>query len=425
MPENPPAPKRSLLRRLWSLVYTVAGLCSGAALMYVSPLVDRVVKPGKPLANFAVEPDGLNVTFHNRYAGEGWWDFGDGSPLEPATPDQSSVSHSYPHAGTYTVKLLVRNFVGEEHERTVALEVSAASATSAAPAIASLDAVPISADRSAPATFRVVAQTTGTERCLWDYGGEQPLDVASESLNKQERLVTFATPGPHVIQVTALAGDQAVRRSVTVQVDSPRADTLVARLHVTDRGTRTEKRQVTETIPITLTKNARNTIAIDRRIAARVGCAITDAKLGPVDPAFSNLKLTPSADGRSVQITGSLSPTTAMLQAQSPPSIQVVMTQERQSRGLERPTDVTAAVSIPGATVLPLPATPPGGSQAQRSLVLELRGASGAALQLPLPARGSLIEFQGRRYAVSATPGEREVRLDVTPASAGLTSREK
>ena len=64
-------------------------------------------------------------------------------------------------------------------------------------------------------------------------------------------------------------------------------------------------------------------------------------------------------------------------------------------------------------------------AQGQRSLVLELRGASGAALQLPLPARGSLIEFQGRRYAVSATPAEREVRLDVAPATVGLTSREK
>src|SRR5262249_14690011 len=159
---------------------------------------------------------------------------------------------AYPHAGTFNVKLLVRNFVGEEHERAFPLEVSAASAAAAAPAIANLDAIPISADHSAPATFRVVAQTTGAERCLWDFGGEQPLEVATESLNKQERLVTFTTPGPHVIQVTALGGDQAVRRSVTVQVDSPRADTLVARLRVTDHGTRTEKRPVNETIPITL-----------------------------------------------------------------------------------------------------------------------------------------------------------------------------
>src|SRR5439155_18897180 len=113
------APKRSLFRRLFALVGTIAGMCSGAALMYLSPLVDRVVKPGKPLANFAVETEGLSATFHNRYAGEGWWDFGDGSPLEPATPDQSSITHTFPHPGTYTTKLLVRNFVGDEHERSV------------------------------------------------------------------------------------------------------------------------------------------------------------------------------------------------------------------------------------------------------------------------------------------------------------------
>jgi PKD repeat protein len=418
-PAPPPPAKKTILRRIWSLVYTAAGLCSGAALMYVSPLVDRVVKPGKPLANFAAEPDGLTVTFQNRYAGEGWWDFGDGSPLEPATPDQSSISHTYPAPGKYSIKLLVRNFVGEEHERTVTLDVSAVSASSAAPTIASLDAVPISADHSAPATFRLVAQTTGAERCLWDLGPDQPLEAVTESLGKQERLVTFATPGQHVIQVTALGGDQAVRRAVSVQVDAPRGDTLVARLRVTDRGTRNERRQTNETLPITLPKNARGTIAIDRRIDAKPGHTIADAKFGQVDPAFANLKLTPSPDRRSVQVTGTLSPTTAMLQAQTPPLIPVVLTQERQWNLQRPPSDVTAAVGVPGSTSLPLPPAAAGG---QRALALELRGPSGAGWQVPLPARGSVIEFQGKRYAISATQGDREVRLEVTPATGALTS---
>src|SRR5262245_12430407 len=116
-------PKRSLLSRLRGLVFAIASMASGAAALYVSPLLDRVVKPTKPLANFAVETDGLTATFHNRYAGEGWWDFGDGSPLEPATPDQSSISHTYPRAGSFAAKLNVRNFIGDEHERTVPIEV--------------------------------------------------------------------------------------------------------------------------------------------------------------------------------------------------------------------------------------------------------------------------------------------------------------
>src|SRR5262249_39083035 len=40
---------------LKGLVTTVLGLCSGAVLMYASPLIDRVVKPAKPVANFAAQ----------------------------------------------------------------------------------------------------------------------------------------------------------------------------------------------------------------------------------------------------------------------------------------------------------------------------------------------------------------------------------
>src|SRR5262249_4889526 len=156
------------------------GLLSGAAIMYLSPLVDRVVKPGRPLANFATETDGLTATFHNRYAGEGWWDFGDGSQLEPAAPDQESVAHTFPRPGTYTVKLTVRNYIGEEHERTAPIEVTAQSSPSAAaPAIAAFEAIPVSSDRAAPATYRLVAQTASAERCLWDLGPEKGLDVVT------------------------------------------------------------------------------------------------------------------------------------------------------------------------------------------------------------------------------------------------------
>src|SRR4029077_226418 len=56
-----------------TLFGTVLGLATGAATMYISPLVNGVIKPGRPLANFAVETDGMTATFHNRYSGEGWW----------------------------------------------------------------------------------------------------------------------------------------------------------------------------------------------------------------------------------------------------------------------------------------------------------------------------------------------------------------
>src|SRR5579871_6995221 len=114
-------------RTLWSrfkfILGPFIGLASGAAMMYATAIINSVVKPAKPLANFAVEADGLTVTFHNRYAGEGWWDFGDGSALEPATADQESISHTYLKPGTYSAKLTVQNFVGDSNDRSVPIQV--------------------------------------------------------------------------------------------------------------------------------------------------------------------------------------------------------------------------------------------------------------------------------------------------------------
>src|SRR5579864_3740249 len=104
-------PASKLAGWLKGLLTSLLGLCSGAVLMYASPLIDRVVKPAKPLANFAAQPQGLQVAFQNRTTGatEGWWDFGDGSALEPFVPTQPVVNHSYPKPATYSCKLSIRN----------------------------------------------------------------------------------------------------------------------------------------------------------------------------------------------------------------------------------------------------------------------------------------------------------------------------
>src|SRR4051812_4423654 len=190
------------------MVGALAGLLSGGAMMYLSPLVDRVIKPQKPLANFAVETNGLQITLHNRSAGgDGYWDFGDGSALEPASAAAATVTHAYAKPGTYTVKLTLRNFLGDENERPVQVEVSGASA--APPAILALDALPVGGAAIAPATFRLVSKAQNAETCVWDLGDDRPLEISTDSPNQQERLVTFATPGKHVIQLAVLNSKQA------------------------------------------------------------------------------------------------------------------------------------------------------------------------------------------------------------------------
>src|SRR5207245_1349595 len=87
---------------------TLGGLLSGAIVMYVTPLVDKAVKPAKPVANFKFEVDrqSLQVRFENlSTGGQGWWDFGDGSPLEQVLPDNHLVYHTYAQAGEYTAKM--------------------------------------------------------------------------------------------------------------------------------------------------------------------------------------------------------------------------------------------------------------------------------------------------------------------------------
>jgi hypothetical protein len=396
------------------------GILSGVAAMYATAIVNQVVKPVKPLANFAVETDGLTATFHNRYAGEGWWDFGDGSALEPATADQESISHTYLKPGTYSAKLTVQNFVGDSNDRSVPIQVTVQSTTNSSPIIGAFDAMATSSDHSAPATYRFFAQTANAERCLWDLGPDRGVEVVSEAMGKQERYVTFAAPGQHTVQLTVLNGDQAIHRSVTVQVDPPRPGAFVARLLVTDRGARIDKRQTIERIPVTLARNPRDVVPIDRKISPRHGFSIVEAKLGHVDPAFGNLKLSVAADHRSLQVTGSLTPTAAMIEASSPPAIPILMSLERQQQLTSPPAEIVASIVAPGTGKLPLPAIPNNVTKPERTMTLELHGADGS-WQLPIQNSSNIIEYQGRRLTVATAYSEKEVRIDIKPAAASVT----
>src|SRR5262245_45982003 len=94
-----------------AIVMGVMGLAGGAAVMYFTPFVERIVKPARPLANFAYEVQGNQVTFEDRSTGsEGFWDFGDESALEQYNPDQKKVTHTFKKPGSYAVKLVVRSF---------------------------------------------------------------------------------------------------------------------------------------------------------------------------------------------------------------------------------------------------------------------------------------------------------------------------
>src|SRR5919197_2762134 len=227
MAETPSAPPAEATpgskKGAWlkAAIGTLAGLFSGAVMMYLSPLFDKVLKPAKPVANFAVEHEGTTVTFHNRsmHGQSGWWDFGDGSPLEPVVAGQEVVTHTYTSPGDYTAKLSVRNLIGEPDERTVTLHLDGTHGEP--PAILALDASPVSPGSYAPATFHVVSKVKNAQVCVWELGDDQPLEIQTDPAGTQDRMVTFARPGGYVIKLAAVNGDQAVEKSEIVNVLEP------------------------------------------------------------------------------------------------------------------------------------------------------------------------------------------------------------
>ena len=147
-------------------ITTVVGLLSGAVLMYATALVNNVIKPGKPVPNFAVQVTGSLVNLNNRSTGatQGWWDFGDGTALEPFDPKLSNVQHTYARPGTYNVKLALQNLVGDETDRTVAVVVE--NVAPPVPEITLFDLKPITPGERAPAIYQLVSKTKNAVFCI-------------------------------------------------------------------------------------------------------------------------------------------------------------------------------------------------------------------------------------------------------------------
>ena len=150
-------------------------LGSGIAGTYATQVVNTVIKPGKPVANFSVAAEGLTVSCQNQATGEsGWWDFGDGTSLVPFTADQT-VTHTYSKPGSYTVKLTVRNFLRDENERSVPVEVATdqrVAGSSSGFAIAGRLLVDSGGD--------IPGHRRRGERhfCVWDYNDGRPIGDA-------------------------------------------------------------------------------------------------------------------------------------------------------------------------------------------------------------------------------------------------------
>ena len=404
---------------------SIFGLVSGAVLMYLSPLVNNVVRPDKPLANFAQQAEGLTVTFHNRStdATQGWWDFGDGSSLEPYAADQESVIHTYPRPGVYTAKLSLRNFLGDENERSIPVILNASDLTP--PVIEQFQTVALKPNPSAPATFRVVGQIKNAELTIWSAGDERPIEVNHDPVAVHDRLVTFNDPGKYTVRLVAVNGKQTVEKSADIEVGVGNGSRAHVILNVTYDAMCVAHKEDTQHREIKFpADHAQNTYAFTKEIPALPRYKISEARLlnPATNPAVKNVKLELSANGSKAVLTGELVKETGLFHRNSPlPSwvAQVFLAQDYQATQETKTNDpVVVDLNLPtgtekATTLVPMPALPSKWLVKGRHVALEVRDGRQAVWKDAQVPASATMQMRNKMWNVSVNEDAGRLRLDV------------
>lgn len=409
------------------------GVGAGVLGMYANAIVNTVAKPSKPVANFAVAADGLTVTAQNHATGDsGWWDFGDGSPLEPFDPNQPNVAHTYPKPGGYAVKLTVRNFLMEENDRSVPVDLTAAAPAALPPSVTGLTVEPIGGPRPvAPAAFRVRGEVKNADRVVLTLG--EKMEVTTDS-GPFERLVVFEKPGEFPIQLIGLnSNKQGDEKFQMVKVEAAREGTLSVVLRVTDTIPKVDRKDVPVSVALPLPAKGAKPM-MERMIPAEPGYTLTEVRLGKVtSPAMKNLKAEMTSDKKAVKMTGewaAVGDGATKAAGGSDVVVPLTLVQER-TVSRQGPTDAVAtemvmertAGGLRGSASLRSKAQPLGAAGVQRKTAIEIRQAAAngqslvvatdADVKFPwskqVPAAGTTFAFTaqqvGDQVVVSMTSG--------------------
>lgn len=398
-----------------SLLMAVAG----AGLMYLTPLIGNVIKPGKPVANFGHSVSGQTATFQNRSSGayEGWWDFGDGSPLEDFNPNQESITHTYARPGAYTAKLTLRSLSKEENERAVTINVDAAAST--LPQVESFTVIPLRPDFSAPATFRILGKVQNAEYCIWALGEDRPLEVSPDVSGTLDRLVTIKEPGYYTFRLVAVGGKKTAEKAESVFVGMANTTNPEAMLQVTFDAVRVEKQEIPINLQVKFPPKHSDPsypFRIERGIEP--GFELLEARFArPVtDSSVKNAKVEVSSDRKKVVLSGELVKAGLLSKMATPPSwvAPIIVTLERRSPPVKQTSDpVMVNLKVPGTTMVPMPSLPLGWMAQARKMSLELRdGATVVYRDSKLPA-GALVQMKSRPMRVTAVEQAGQLRLDV------------
>jgi PKD repeat protein len=399
---------------------SLAGALSGAVLMYASTVVDMVIKPAKPIANFQCQADGLKVTMQNKSTGghEGWWDFGDGSALEAFVPTDAAITHAYAKPASYAVKLSLKNLVGEENERTVNVVVEQGG--SSLPSIDTFDIVATHGDY-APAVFHVVSTVKNADLCIWAVGN-RALEFSPETANgNHERLITIKEPGNYVVKLAAYnsSAKQQIEKTTAVVVKKAPAGLVTATLDVTYEAIFVEQKTTNPVAVVRFPAEQKGDLAtVTQPIAAELGFEIVKADLAQSthNPSIKSTKVEIDPVKRDkVLLTCELARPAA---TKRPPSytVQVALTQERQSPPATKTTEpVSVNLTVPGTTKVPLPALPAGWLAKSRKMTLTLQQESKKFVWKDgeLPQSTAVEMSSSNTYVVSAVEESGQLRIDV------------
>ena len=411
-----------------------AGLATGVIGVYATAIVDKVAKPGKPIADFSVKADGMNVNVQNRATGQsGWWDFGDGSSLEPFEPEKDVV-HTFAKPGHYAVKLTVRNFLMEENDRSVPVDLTVGT-TQVGPTITNFSLESIGGAATAPAMFRMRGEVKNADSVIWDLGGEK-IEV-TDSPGVFEKLFVIENPGPVQIQMIGLAGKVPVKKMSVVNVLAPANGSFSVSLKVIDSGTQVERKEYPETVSLPIP--AKDAKPVERILKAQPGYTIAEAKLGAVkSTAMKNLKVEIAADKQSAKLTGDWDSTGDAAQKASGGAevmVPVILVQEKATT-TSRPMDLSATFSAEGgfvmqntanpvrSAILQLPSVPAGMTNSTRKLQFEINEMSngrktviGVVADPKLPLKASITSVTTRQgYTIEVMQqANGSLRIVLTP----------
>jgi PKD repeat protein len=410
---------------------SVFGLLSGAALMYVTPLVNNVVKPPEPVANFGFQAQGLAVTFQNRStnATDGWWDFGDGSALEQFAPKQDTIAHSFAKPGPYVVKLSLTNLFNEKAERSVTVNVD--NTNTAAPVIEQFDAIPQSPAMTAPAVFRLVAKVKNADMLVWTFEGSKPIEVSTETAGVQERWVTVNDPGYYTFRLAAAAGKQTIEKATAPQFVSPaqNGNPPMAMVTVTYPGAiRVDRKEnVPFNVMLAWNPNCKDTlcpVAAERMalpgyriVKAEISGNVKDALLRGVP----TVEIAP--DGGKVMVKGELvRPSNLLVHLHVVPRfhVPIKVTMEKRSGATPQTFELPMCVNVPGQTKIPLPALAGTWQATKRQVALNLKEGDRAVWSGTIMPNHQPVQLKGRPVFVSGTLQDNQVVLTVTDAQVGL-----